>query len=43
VTAIAGRWGFTHLGRFAHSYQVRFRELPSDTLRGSGTAFISRW
>lgn len=33
VTAIAGRWGFTHLGRFAHSYQVRFRELPSETLR----------
>lgn len=34
VTAIAMEWGFTHLGHFAHEYQLKFGELPSQTLRG---------
>ena len=35
VSEIAGRWGFTHMGRFSHYYSDRFGELPSDTLRGT--------
>ena len=34
VTAIATRWGFGHLGRFATEYRDRFGESPSHTLRG---------
>jgi len=33
VAAIAHRWGFAHLGRFASAYRERFGEPPSDTLR----------
>jgi AraC-like DNA-binding protein len=33
VSAVAHRWGFAHLGRFASSYRSRFGEPPSDTLR----------
>jgi transcriptional regulator GlxA family with amidase domain len=33
VAAIARRWGFTHLGRFASSYRAAFDELPSESLR----------
>ncbi len=33
VAAIAGSWGFSHLGRFAGYYADTFGELPSDTLR----------
>ena len=33
VTAIAYRWGFTHLGRFSSTYRHRFGESPSQTLR----------
>jgi AraC-like DNA-binding protein len=33
VAQIAGRWGFTHLGRFAAVYQERYGEAPSQTLR----------
>jgi AraC-like DNA-binding protein len=33
VTDIAYRWGFAHLGRFAHRYRARFGETPSETLR----------
>jgi transcriptional regulator GlxA family with amidase domain len=33
VTQIAIRWGFLHFGWFAHDYQLRFGELPSQTLR----------
>lgn len=33
VTAIATRWGFGHLGRFASEYKARFGESPSQTLR----------
>ena len=36
VAAIAMLMGFGNLGRFAHDYQARFGELPSETLgRGS--------
>ncbi|WP_282792522.1 AraC family transcriptional regulator [Streptomyces sp. CC224B] len=34
VSEVAGRWGFTHLGRFAEQYRARYGELPSQTLRG---------
>jgi AraC-like DNA-binding protein len=34
VEQVARRWGFTHLGRFAHDYRVAFGQLPSATLRG---------
>jgi AraC family transcriptional regulator, ethanolamine operon transcriptional activator len=33
VTDVALRWGFFHLGRFAHDYRDLFGESPSDTLR----------
>lgn len=33
VTAIAVRWGFLHLGRFAAQYRRMFGESPSETLR----------
>jgi AraC-like DNA-binding protein len=33
VAAVAHRWGFAHLGRFASTYRERFGEQPSDTLR----------
>jgi transcriptional regulator GlxA family with amidase domain len=33
VTAIAQRWGFTHTGRFAATYQQRYGESPSQTLQ----------
>ncbi|MFD4198280.1 MULTISPECIES: AraC family transcriptional regulator [Amycolatopsis] len=33
VTHVAGRWGFTHLGRFAAAYRARYEEPPSRTLR----------
>lgn len=32
VTDVALRWGFYHLGRFAHEYRVHFGETPSQTL-----------
>lgn len=32
VTTIALRWGFTHLSRFAQTYQAAYGELPSNTL-----------
>jgi transcriptional regulator GlxA family with amidase domain len=36
VAAVAHRWGFAHLGRFASSYRSRFGESPSETLRSPG-------
>jgi AraC-like DNA-binding protein len=33
VSAVAHRWGFAHLGRFASAYRARFGEPPSETLR----------
>jgi AraC family transcriptional regulator, ethanolamine operon transcriptional activator len=31
IQTIAGRWGFSHMGRFAHYYRSAFGERPSDT------------
>jgi len=36
VAAIAHRWGFTHVSRFAGAYRARYRTTPSRTLRHSG-------
>jgi AraC-like DNA-binding protein len=33
VAAVAYRWGFTHLGRFAAAYRARYGQSPSRTLR----------
>jgi AraC-like DNA-binding protein len=33
VGAIARRWGFAHLGRFAQTYRTAFGEQPGSTLR----------
>jgi AraC-like DNA-binding protein len=33
VAAVAHRWGFGHLGRFAAAYRQRYGVSPSDTLR----------
>ena len=33
VTAIAGRWGFTHAGRFSTAYKREFGTASSETLR----------
>jgi AraC-like DNA-binding protein len=33
VTAVANRWGFTHLGSFSVEYRKRWGESPSETLR----------
>ena len=33
VAAVAHRWGFAHLGRFASAYRTRFGRSPSETLR----------
>jgi AraC-like DNA-binding protein len=37
VAAIAHRWGFAHLGRFASAYRIRYQESPSETLRALST------
>lgn len=34
VMAIAGRWGFSHAGRFSRIYRQAFGNPPSRTLRG---------
>jgi AraC-like DNA-binding protein len=36
VAAVAHRWGFTHLGRFASAYRKRFGVTPSESLKRSG-------
>ncbi len=36
VAAVANRWGFAHLGRFASAYRMRFGVSPSETLRRPG-------
>jgi AraC-like DNA-binding protein len=35
VAAVARRWGFQHLGRFAQVYREQFGELPTETLKAS--------
>ena len=42
VTAVAGRWGFVHLGRFAQQYCQLFGEPLSATLRGQPAAETGR-
>jgi AraC-like DNA-binding protein len=37
VTAVAGRWGFLHLSRFAEQYRQLFGESPSETLKNDPT------
>jgi AraC-like DNA-binding protein len=37
VTAIAARCGFSHLGRFAKQYRIRYNETPSTTLQKGRT------
>jgi AraC-like DNA-binding protein len=34
VAAVARRWGFSHLGRFAAAHEARFGQKPLRTLRG---------
>ncbi|QWZ07381.1 helix-turn-helix domain-containing protein [Nocardioides panacis] len=38
VEAVAIRWGFLHMGRFAAAYRAAFGETPSTTLAGEGTS-----
>ncbi|WP_133251850.1 AraC family transcriptional regulator [Actinomycetospora cinnamomea] len=38
VAAVAARWGFTHLGRFARAHREAFGEAPAVTARRAGTA-----
>lgn len=33
VLDVAARWGFWHMGHFAHEYRMLFAETPSQTLR----------
>lgn len=35
ITAIAMKWGISHLGRFSIEYKQQFGESPSDTIRKS--------
>lgn len=35
VAAVARRWGFTHMGRFAAAYQAAYGEAPSAALRAT--------
>ena len=36
VAAVAYRWGFAHLGRFAAVYRSRFGVTPSEDLKADG-------
>jgi AraC-like DNA-binding protein len=38
VTAVAHRWGFFHLGRFAAAYRARYHTTPSGTLQHHQTS-----
>lgn len=40
VADVANAWGFWHIGQFAADYRARFGELPSDTLRRSGSVEV---
>ena len=35
VAAVAHRWGFAHLGRFAAAHKTMFGETPLQALRGA--------
>lgn len=36
VVDVAARWGFWHMGHFAHDYRALFAETPSQTMRRAG-------
>lgn len=38
ITAIARKWGFTHMGRFSSIYKEAFGELPTETLQEAKSA-----
>ena len=38
ISDIANNWGFWHMGQFARDFKRQFGELPSATIRRSGTA-----
>lgn len=40
IAAVAARWGFHHLGRFAGAYRARFGESPSETRCRARTVFV---
>lgn len=42
VTAVAHRWGFGNVGRFAAVYTARYGERPADTLRRQPSTYVSR-
>ena len=35
VSAIANRWGYWHMGKFAADYKRQFGQLPSETIKGA--------
>ena len=41
VAAVAHRWGFVHLGRFAAAYRVKYGMSPSERLYGPRTEQLS--
>jgi AraC-like DNA-binding protein len=42
VEAVATRWGFLHMRRFAAAYRAAFSESPSTTLAGQGRSVATR-
>ena len=41
IVDVANRWGFWHMGQFAHDYRSMFSELPSETLRAKSKSSVS--
>ena len=40
VADVANRWGFWHMGQFAHDYRSMFSELPSEVLRAKSESAL---